>query len=425
MRDKFNQIKILLNNNKKIIENYSFMTILKLLNVFFGLLVYPYALSKLGSETYGIYILALSTIIFLTTLVRFSLDLLGTKEIVENITDLHKKSEIVSSVVFSRLLLSLVALLILFLLQFFFVFIEEYFYIYLLCFLTCFSQVFFHPWYFQAIQKMRIVTYIQVAFKILSLPFIFLFVKTPSDLSLFVAITMISAFFGAVIAFIYLLKVERIKIFWVGFKTVKNYLTLSLPLFFTQIMVTIKSQSIIQFIGVYFGMHEVALYDLAQKIFNIPTMLVLSINAAIFPKFANNPSQKNINKVIKYEYIISFFCMLSIIVLGKWAVLILGGEKMQEAYYILVILSFNVLFYLVIGAYHYFIFILNDRADLVSKNQLIALISLIVFSTIGLSFYFSIYVFAVALVLSGMAELVYCILKSKKITELNNLKQIL
>ncbi len=380
-----------------------------------GLVAYPYVIRTLGTETYGLYIFVFSSSVLFGTFISFSTDLLGTKEIAQNVDNLQKKSEIVSSVVFARLFLFGIAFTVLLLLSLIFGFIAEHFLLYVLCFLGNMSSILFHGWYFQGVQKMKIVTYIKVGFNLVQLPFIFLFINTENDLLLYAVIVLLSNILGALYGFFHLLAVEKIKIIWVGFEVIIQRLKVSLPFFYKDVLGVLKQQAIPQITGVYFGMHEVALYDLAQKIIKIPLALIYNVNISFFPKFAQYATQKMIDKLIKYEYIFGVFCILCVVLFGQWAVYFLGGEAMHDAYYITIILSLNLLTHLIIGAYMYFVFILNDRNDLYIKNQIVAFVSFFAIIFVGLQFYKSIYALVSALALSGVAELLYCYWNYRKI----------
>lgn len=167
--------------------------------------------------------------------------------------------------------------------------------------------------------------------------------------------------------------------------------------------------------GMYIGMHEVALFDLAYKIFKIPYSLVVNINNALFPKIAQHRTKQMINKLFKYEWIIGLSCIIAVAVFGQFAVEILGGKAMAESYYLTVILSMVILIDLLIGIFFKFIFILEDKNYLLFQAQIVAFISFFTFIFVGLSFYNSIYIFASAMVVAGVAELAFCYWNYKKI----------
>ncbi len=391
------------------------MTVLPFLNVFIGLFTYPFVIRVLGTTAYGTYVVMLSIFMIVTAFISFSFNLLATKEVAENINNLHKKSQIVSSVFFARIFLASIISIFVLLLPLFIPFLYSHFLLYIVCFLATLSQIFLHPWYFQAIENMKIVTYIQLFFTLLSLPFIFFLLHSESDIVLYASIMTSTTIFWAFFSFVYLLKIEKIYIIWTGFSSIKHRIQVSLPFFYTTIIGIIKEQSIPQILGIYFGMHQVALYDLAKKIMSIPLMLTMNINNAFFPKFAKNPNMNTIKKIIKYEYIFWFICILIIALLGKWAVHLLGWDMMKESYYILLILSINILTYLVVWAYIYFVFVLQNRNELLLKNQILAFVSFFLFIFIGFYFYNSIYVLIFALVFSWIAEIVFCHWNFKKI----------
>ena len=71
-------------NNKKIIENYFFMTLILILNSLFALLIYPYLIRTLGKESYGIYIFGTSIANYFICFIGFGFELYGVREIAKN-----------------------------------------------------------------------------------------------------------------------------------------------------------------------------------------------------------------------------------------------------------------------------------------------------------------------------------------------------
>ena len=71
MRNHLQEFKKIFINNKKIAENYFFMTLLLVLNSFFGLLIYPYLIRTLGAESYGVYIFASTVVNYFICFIGF------------------------------------------------------------------------------------------------------------------------------------------------------------------------------------------------------------------------------------------------------------------------------------------------------------------------------------------------------------------
>lgn len=408
MKLKINNLKLIISNNKTVIENYFFMTVLQIVNSFFYLLIYPYLIRSLGSEAYGTFIFATSIVTYFIFLVNFGFDFPAVKYAVLNISNKVKLEELLSNIFTSKIILFILSFCVILIFSRFIPFVKEYF----LLIVICYSQVIYHlllqQWLFQALQQMKIITYIQLSTKILSLPAIIIFVKNKEDLisyALIVSLTNILSGLFAII-FVYFRFNLRFKIS--NFKEIGIWFKEAFPFFLSNSAGVIKEQSIIIIIGSYFGMKEVAIYDLANKIIMIPKTLLTSVNSAIFPKLLEKYDSTVIKKIIKIEYIVSVLVVLCVAIIGKQIVLILGGENMIMAYPLSVLLSFTVMVWLIVGAYISFIFVPKNQYYFATKNQIVALISFGVFCWLGLVLKQNILVLGSAIFLSGICEILYC-----------------
>lgn len=404
----FLKLKNLLYNNKVVIENYFFMTTLQVLNSLFYLLIYPYLIRNLGNESYGLYVFAMSIASYFMSFVNFGFDFPGVKEIAKNPYNQEVKTHVLSCVFTAKAYLEIFSILIFSLLLIIIPMLREHWSIYAILFANTFVTIFFPIWFFQGIQKMRIVTYIQLVFKLLSLPFIFLYVLNPDDLSKFALIITVANVGGGITASFLIFYKEKIRLYWVDFKVLKVWYKDALPFFWSNIGAAIKQQSITVIIGFYFSMTDVALYDLAYKIISIPNILFGSINAAIFPKIANDGQKKVIKKIFQFETLAGAIVITMVFLFGKWIVVFLGGELMQDAYPIAVVLSFGVLTFLLVGAYISFIFVPQSKYCLVAQNQIVAFINFFCFTFLGLYLYKNILSIAIAWTLAQIFEILYC-----------------
>lgn len=401
-------------SNKLIIENYFFMTFLQFLNSFLYLLIYPFLISKLGAENYGTYVFLLTFVTFLIYMVNFGFEIPALKKIVENSNNPKEISNIFSNVFFGKLYILVLSIFIFYLLSFLPVLNKNKIIFYILM-LQLVASIFLPIWYFQALQKMKILTIIQVLFKVTTIPLIFFLVQNKNDLWVFSLIASFGVLFSALFSFLYVVLVDKVKISFKSLLHVKEEYLESLPYFISVMVSTIKDQIVVIILGVFFGMKEVALYDLAMKIISIPRAIFVSLNTAIFPKVMKNLNIKTVKKIIRIEYIMGISVILVVLFFGSWIVNLLGNGYMGDAYILSVILSGTVTVWLIVGCYIYFCFVPNGRSDLVYKNQVVALLSLLIFLFIGLFFYKNITIFAWAILLSGVCEIIYCRNQSRKL----------
>lgn len=399
-----------LKSNKLIVENYFFMTVLQLLNSLFYIIIYPFVIRKLGVENYGTYVFSLSIVTYFIVFISFGFDMPSVNKISKDSENFQLKSKIVSDVLTSKLYLFIASSIVFSTLLFFVSSLEKYSTILFIVYFQTILNVLVPTWYFQGVQKMKIVTYFQIIFKVFSLPFIFFFISTPNDLNLFSVIMTLSTLFSAISIFAYLLYVEKLNIRLMPFLNVKKAISEAIPFFWSSSTSIIRQQSTNVIIGVFIGMNEVAYFDLASKLILLPQSLAMSINGALFPKVVSSEKIDGslVKKIIKYEIYFSLFIIAMIALFAKFAVLFLGGPSMMPAYNLTLLLSITILTWLVVGCYINFIFVPQNKYYYITYNQFVAFSVYLLVSLIGVLIYKDIYVIVIATVVSGFSEVLYC-----------------
>lgn len=413
---KLKRVKTTVFNHKTVIENYFFMTALQFLNAFFYFFIFPYLIRTIGKEGYGLYIFSFSVITYCISFINFGFSSPGVKAIAENPNDIQKHSVTVSTVIISQAYLLLGITPIFAGLVYFVPIFRENALIITICYIQVISQILFQSWFFQGIQKMGVVTVIQLITKLFSLIFIFSFVKTKDDVWLFALISSCATLLSGILAFVMTLR-EGIRIRWIPFEDIKSAFRDALPFFFSSVTATVKWQTNAIVLGIFFTMNDVALYDLAYKIISIPVTLLTSISGALFPKVVKDYSIPYVRKLIKLNVLLAVGAIILTVVAGKYVVTILGGEQMIESYYFVVLLSVIIFSWITGMAYVNFLFIPNKLYYVVTKNQLVALISYCIACFSIIVIFKSIYAVVIAMVISGITELVYCniVIKRKKL----------
>ena len=159
--------------NKLFFQNLTYLSLLEGINVIVPLITLPYLLRVLGKETYGLLIFAQAIITYLAIFQNFGLNTLAIKEISIYRDSKEELSSIVSSIFILKGFLFLSSLIILLgLVHFFSIFQGQE----LLLFLTmwvCLIDFIFPKWYFQGIEKMKYITYVNSISKLVILVLIF------------------------------------------------------------------------------------------------------------------------------------------------------------------------------------------------------------------------------------------------------------
>lgn len=395
-------------NNQKVVENYAFMTILQVLNICFYLLIYPFLIRVLGAESYGLYAFSLAVVTLFITFVSFGFDLPAAKRIAENAENKEIMSQVLSEVTTTKIFLEIFALVIyagLFVVS---RKMQTNALLFMIVFAQTITNIVFPQWYFQGVQRMRVVTYIQVALKVATLPFIFWLLRSPEDLWIYALIVSVSSVTGGVIAWLIVRFKDGLRMHPVALPTVWKSIRETAPFFLTNATSILKEQGVVLLIGQFLGMSEVAIYDLANKIVIIPRTIFSKLNDALYPKMMAQPNPARRRKILVGEIAVGILAIALVAAFGYWAVLILGGKTMLASYPVSVILSITILTWLVAGALIDFYIIPSGKAYYITINQVIAMSVTFFVAGTGLYFFHSVYVLAASLAVAGIVEIGYC-----------------
>jgi PST family polysaccharide transporter len=339
----FKIIKKKLANNKKIIENFSYLSLLQFFSLFFPLITYPYLLRVLGFQIYGSIIFAQSITMFVAIVINFGFNISGTRDIACSREDSIEISKIVSSIYTLKLVLWLLCLVIYFLAIYLIPFLRENWLLYVVSFFLSFKDLLFPIWLFQGIEKMKYITLINIGVQLLFVISIFVLVKAKDDFLLVPMLNSCCAFIGGVIALYVVFIKEKISFVRQPFKTLKYFFNDSLPLFLSSLSTQIYVKANKVLVGSFLGMGEVAIYDLGEKVTSLLKVPVSMISQATFPKISREKNIDFVNKVMFITVISISVLYLLVFVNSRWIVEALSGMENEQAVKILRLLSFSVI----------------------------------------------------------------------------------
>ena len=376
--------------------------------------MYPYVIRVLGAEQYGLYAFLLAIALYFQDLIDFGFDSPCTKRVAVSAADKAELSRTVSVVFYCKLVLIFLSFCIALPVVMLIPVMKSNLWLFAVIFVQNLYKTFYPQWYYLGTKNMRFSSILQAVIRISQIPLTLIFVKTEADLVIYAAIVSGTMLIGSFVGGANVL-MHGVKLVKVSPAQMMEYYREATPFFVTTISGRVKEKTLTAIIGAYFGMRDVAIYDLANKIIQIPKLLLNSINAALFPEVVTNPTPQRVAKILKYERLIALATVLSIVVFGYPAALVLGGRDMVQAYPVALILSLTIYFALIAGAYLQFVFVARGAYRHVALNQLVALVSCLGLCALGMWIYPSVWSVALSLSVSTAGEVLYCRIFSKSL----------
>lgn len=340
-----NKIFTIIRNNKKLIQNFSYLSIIKIVTLFLPLFTYPYLLKTLGQSNYGLLIYTQAIIGYFVVFVNFGFSITTTREISKNRNNLLKMSEIISATYVVKISFFIISLLVLYLLSFFIVDIHQNLslFFYTLMWLGLF-EVFFPIYYFQGVEKMKYITIITLVSRVIFFICIFIFIKSENDYILFPIINLGGSLIGIICSF-YILYKDGIKIFVPSCKEIIYHVKSSYIMGIAIGSNSLKSNLNLILIKNILSFNEVALFDLVSKLLNIANSVIDLISQTVFPRLALEKNKSFFLKLLKFTLMISFVMIGMYVIFGNYAINLLSNNQIKNAYPVLIFMSLIVPIY--------------------------------------------------------------------------------
>lgn len=397
----------------KVVNNYLHLTALQVINGFFYVLIYPFVIGNVGIESYGSFVFASGVAALFSVFVSFGFELHAAKLVAVDQNNKYEHSLVLSKVTTAKLFLELMALIVFGVLVV--TVLSANSSLYWACFATTLSSVFLPSWLFHGLQKVYILTVIQLSVKLISLPIILMTITSPGDIVIYAALVSGANIIAAIISFYFAIKCFGLRLSLPNPSEIIDLFSKVQPFFWSTAVNALKQRGVELSIGLLFGMKEVAIYDLANKLFTIASVFASNVNAALFPRTLRGASEAAVRKIFIYEVWLSVFFIASLVFFNNIIISLFFEEEMAPAYGISVVLSLNIVAYLVVGCYMYFVFIPSERYDLVIKNQIVGASCFVLLSGIFLAIDWSVYAIVFSLVISGLSEILFCWIVLKRI----------
>lgn len=350
-----NQAKLLKNRLRKskdaktLISNFAYLLILQISNYVLPLLTIPYLARVIGVEGFGKIAFAAAVIVWFQTIAYWGFNYTATRDVARNKENINKVSEIFSNVLWARLLLMTVSILILLFMIITIPYFKENRNILLVTFLTVPGSIFFPDWFFQAMEKMKYITILNVFSKLLFTALVFIFIKEKSDYILQPLFISFGYILPAVFS-IYIIRFKwKVKILPPNIHSIKASIKNSADIFINSIMPNLYNSFSTVLLGVYGGSASNGILDAGSKFVNISQSFLMIITRVFFPLFSRKLDKHNL--YVKISLLASLLFSIALFFLSPLIIKIFFTTEFYQSISVLKIMSLSIFFTALINIY--------------------------------------------------------------------------
>ena len=336
-------------DSKRVINNTLSLSSLEVLNLIFPLITFPYLVSILGVEKFGLLALSSAVVMFAQLIPKYGFELSGVKQI-SMYRDNHNKVAIIfASIINAKLILLFISFL---LLNIFIFSIEQFSHDWVLYYVTfgiVIGDVLFPSWFFQGMEDMKWITYINLTVRIFFTVLIFIFIREESD---YIYVPILNST-GMIIAGMFSLYIIGKKYnIYIKVQKISNIvwqLHNSWYLFTSTVSVSMYTTVNIILLGYFTNNTVVGYFNIANKLISISLTIVNAFSKAMYPNLARIYSSskddfyKTFSKILKYLFPLLILLVVVSIILIKIFLPMLVESNVSNIIDIFIILSVMIL----------------------------------------------------------------------------------
>jgi len=358
-----NKIKNIANteDKKRLLSNFFSLSILQGANYILPLITLPYLVRVLGVEYFGLLAFAGAVIAYFSIITDYGFNLTATREISIHRDNKKKVIEIFSSVMTIKVTLMFISLLLLTILVFSFEKFNQNWEIYFLTFGTVIGQVLFPIWFFQGMERMKYITYLNIFSKSIFTLAIFIFVQEQSDFWIVPLLASIGFIIAGICSLVLVKKEFGISFKLQNIEILKYYVIDGWHIFISSFLGNFYRNFNTIVLGILTNNTIVGFYSIAEKVIKVIQSLQSIVGTTLFPYLSNKFTKDKYafftmtNKYIKYIIIVYLSIVVIVFLLSEYITFIIVGNYVNGIIIDIKIMSSVIL----IGGLNYYFGILG------------------------------------------------------------------
>jgi PST family polysaccharide transporter len=267
----------------KSLQNFLFLALIQSSTVLISIISMPLLIQSIGAEQFGWVNLSLSVIIVFNILVGFGFNLSAPREVALNQSNKAELSQLVSNIFSAKLLLAAFSTGLILLGAYGFNLFEGYRHILVLSVFLLFSEASFPLWFFQGMEKMKLVSVATIFSKLLFLMGLVLVIHKPEQSHWVNFLLGISGLGVNLCLLLYIHVILDIRFFNPQFSSIWKNLKDNVLLFFSNLASHVSINGGLIILSFFASAATLGMYSLAERVVMILRLFPALIIQAIFP----------------------------------------------------------------------------------------------------------------------------------------------
>lgn len=396
MSNLFNRIKSN-SDAKTVINNFAWLSVLQIAGYIFPLISIPYLAKVIGVDGFGKIAFASAVIIWIQTITDWGFNFTATRDVAKNKNDKLMVSEIFSNVLWSRILLMIISFVVLSILIVLIPLFKDNYLVIFASFLMIPGHICFPDWFFQAVEKMKYITILNLLFKLLFTLSIFLVVKEKDDyLWQPILISLGYVVCGMISMYIILVR-WKIELNRFSFAKVMKTIRSSTDVFINNLTPNLYNSFSVMLLGFCGGSQANGLLDGGNKFVNIATQFQTTLSRAFFPYISRK--EDKIGLFARINNICSILLCVILFVFAPTIIHLMLSEEFEGSIVILRLLAISLIFTGLSNTYGTNYLIVRHKEKILRNLTLISAVIGFVLA-IPLVYYFSVVGAALTILIS-------------------------
>ena len=354
-------------DGKALLENFVSLSALQAVGLILPLVVLPYVIRVLGFERYGIVVLGATLIAYFQSITDYSFRVTATRDVAIFRNSVKKLNIVYSKVIAIKTIFLIISVIIIVLIVFFYSPFYKEKIIFFLTIPMLLGYALFPEWFFQGIERMKYITFLNVGIRIFFTVCIFIFIKSKDDYWIYPLLQSLGYIGAGVVGQYIMMKKYNIRFVRLKWRTIKTTITSNFPIFVNRFVPTLYNNTSTFLLGIFTGTNLVGVYDAIKKIVDLAIVFFNLFSRVFFPFL--NRRKDAFGKYKKMMILISCSVFVVIVLLNKVILKYLNIEW-KEGFIILLILAIGMIGIALYDLFGMNYFIVHRMDKLVMRNAI-------------------------------------------------------